>query len=100
MWLKSKEGGPPGTPKGGGGYCQKKPSAYFKNNFYITTSGMFWWPPLQCSISVLGINRILFAVDYPPESCNEAVQFITSAPLSDNEKENICHLNAKKLLGL
>jgi 2,3-dihydroxybenzoate decarboxylase len=79
---------------------KKKPSEYFKENFYVTTSGMLWHPVLQFGLSVLGADRILFAADYPPESALEAAQFIESAPISDNDKEKICHLNAEKLLRL
>lgn len=78
----------------------KHPSQYFRDNFYVTTSGQFWHPALIFVNSVLGSDRILFAADYPPESINEAGQFIRSAPISDGDKEKICHLNAEKLLGL
>lgn len=79
---------------------RKNPSQYFRENFYVTTSGMFWPPALQFVCSVLGADRILFAVDYPMEYIKEAVQFIESTPVSGGDKEKICHLNAEKLLGL
>ena len=83
-----------------GSNLKKKPSEYFRENFYITTSGMLWHPVLQFGISALGAERILFAADYPPESALEAAQFIESAPISDSDKEKICHLNAERLLRL
>lgn len=79
---------------------QKNPSQYFKDNFYVTISGMYWQPVLQFVCSVLGADRVLFAADYPYESSKEAVQFIESMPISDGDKEKICHLNAEKLLAL
>ena len=79
---------------------QKRPSQYFKDHFYVTTSGMFWEPVLQFTISVLSADRVLFATDYPFESMSKAAQFINSVTLSDFEKEKICHLNAEKLLKL
>jgi 2,3-dihydroxybenzoate decarboxylase len=79
---------------------KRKPSQYFKENFYITTSGMFWPPVLQFTNSVLGSDRILFAVDYGAESNKEAVAFIEATPISDSDKEKICHLNAEKLFRL
>lgn len=42
----------------------------------------------------------LFAADYPFESMKEAVQFMDNAPISDNEREKIYHLNTEKLLTL
>jgi predicted TIM-barrel fold metal-dependent hydrolase len=79
---------------------QKTPSEYFKNNFYVTTSGMFWNPVLEFVSDVLGVDRVLFAIDYPYESSKEAVNFIDASPMSDTDKEKICHLNAEKLLRL
>ena len=79
---------------------KKKPSEYFRDNFYITTSGMFWHPLLQFACSVVGADKILFAVDYNAESNEVAVKFIESAPISNSEKEKICHGNAEKLLRL
>jgi 2,3-dihydroxybenzoate decarboxylase len=78
----------------------KSPSQYFRDNFYVTTSGMFWHPVLQFVANALGTDRVLFATDYPSESIKEASEFIRTAPLSDRDKENICHLNAEKLFRL
>lgn len=41
------------------------PSWYVRNNVMITTSGVNDEPALQCAISALGADRIMFAVDYP-----------------------------------
>ena len=79
---------------------KRLPSEYFQDNFYITTSGMFWQPPLLCACMAMGADRILFAVDYPIESNEKAVQFIETASISQHDKEKICHLNVEKLLGL
>lgn len=81
-------------------YLKKNPSQYFKENFYVTTSGMFWEPVLKFVCSVLGADRVLFAVDYPYESSKIASQFIESAKIDDGDKAKICHLNAEKLLKL
>lgn len=78
----------------------RKPSEYFRDNFYITTSGNFWFPPLQESMLAIGADRILFAVDYPFESNQDGVRFIDSVPISHGDKEKICHFNAEKLLKL
>lgn len=79
---------------------KKLPSQYIKDNMVITTSGQFAPEPLLCSLLTLGADRILFAVDYPFERTEEGVRFIETAPISDADKEKICHLNAEKLLGL
>ncbi|MCJ7654605.1 MAG: amidohydrolase family protein [Dehalococcoidia bacterium] len=79
---------------------QKTPSQYFKDHFYVTTSGMFWQPVIQFVCSALGHDKVLFAADYPYETSKIAVQVIKSMPMSDSDREKICHLNAEKLLGL
>lgn len=79
---------------------KKKPSQYIKENFFITTSGMFTYPSLLCSLLTLGADRILFAVDYPHESNKVAVEFMDSVSISDSDREKIYHLNAEKLLRL
>jgi 2,3-dihydroxybenzoate decarboxylase len=46
------------------------------------------------------MKPLLFSVDYPFENTEETAQFIESAPASDAEKEQICSLNARRLLGI
>jgi predicted TIM-barrel fold metal-dependent hydrolase len=76
------------------------PGYYIKNNIYCTTSGMAYQPALQCAILSMGIDRILFAVDYPWEPSNEMVEFLNALQINENDKEKIYHLNAEKLLKL
>ena len=76
---------------------EKKPSEYIKRNFTVTTSGMFFQPALICAYLAMGADNIAFAVDYPPEDNETAVQFIKAAPISDRDKEKICHTNAEAL---
>ncbi|MDB9822231.1 amidohydrolase family protein [Deltaproteobacteria bacterium] len=78
--------------------CKKRPGEYVKTNFYVTTSGMFWEPVLMFIHSVLGPDRILFAVDYPAGSNIAGVRSIESLPLSNEDKGKIFHLNTEKLL--
>ena len=79
---------------------QKMPSEYIQQNVMVTTAGSFSDAPLQCAISALGADRVLFSVDYPYEYTNEAVEFIEKAPISDSDREKICHGNAERLLRL
>ncbi len=79
---------------------EKMPSEYIKANVMVTTAGSFSDAPLQCAITALGADRVLFSVDYPYEYTNEAVEFIEKAPISDSDREKICHGNAERLLRL
>jgi 2,3-dihydroxybenzoate decarboxylase len=40
-------------------------SDYLKENFYYTTSGMAWTPPIRYVQSVMGMDRVMYAMDYP-----------------------------------
>ncbi len=79
---------------------QRNPSDYVKTNFFVTTSGMFSRPPFLCTYMSLGAESILFATDYPFEPVEEAVDFMDSVPICEDDKEKIYHLNAEKLFAL
>ena len=76
------------------------PSEYFLRNFVITTAGVTSEPALRLSLDVLGADRILFAADYPYEDDLEAVDFLKTANLSEDERDRIAFSNAEALFGL
>jgi predicted TIM-barrel fold metal-dependent hydrolase len=61
---------------------------------------MFSHPALALSLSVLGADSILFAVDYPMEDPEEAVSFMNTALITDEAKEKIYHLNAERVFSM
>lgn len=71
---------------------------YFREYFYLTTSGYFSTPPFQCMQQVVGIDRIMFSVDYPFSSNIVGRKFLETLPISAEEKEKVAHGNAEKLL--
>jgi 2,3-dihydroxybenzoate decarboxylase len=70
----------------------------FSEHFYITTSGNFSDPALLCSIQELGVDRILFSVDYPFVPNNPGTEWMENLHLSNEDKDKILNGNAKKLL--
>ena len=70
----------------------------FQNNFYITTSGNFSDTALTAAISEIGIDKILFAVDYPYMDSKRGVDWILNSSISKPYKEKIFNLNSRKLL--
>jgi predicted TIM-barrel fold metal-dependent hydrolase len=72
----------------------------FCSNFYITTSGNFSNPALLCCIMEMGVDRILFAVDWPFVENPPAIQWLATAPICDEDKIKILSGNAKRLLGM
>jgi uncharacterized protein len=73
---------------------------YFCDNFHVTTSAYFTGPPLQCALSVIGADRIMFSVDYPFCSSQDGTAFLLSAPMAPADREKIAHGNAERLLKL
>jgi predicted TIM-barrel fold metal-dependent hydrolase len=69
----------------------------FCSHFYVTTSGNFSNPALLCCVMELGIDRILFSVDWPFVANRPAVKWIETVPLSDEDKVKLLSGNAKRL---
>jgi 5-carboxyvanillate decarboxylase len=44
---------------------KKKVSDYLKENVYITNSGMAWEPAIKFAQQVIGVDRVMYAMDYP-----------------------------------
>jgi len=76
------------------------PSEYFKQHFVITTSGMNYSSQLMMTIAELGIERVLFAADWPFEPSKEAVEGIETSLLSAPEKAMIFHTNSARVFRL
>lgn len=70
----------------------------FCNNFWVTTSGFFSNPALLTCAMEMGVDRILFAVDYPFEANAPATQWMQGVPLCDEDKVKILSGNAQRLL--
>ena len=73
---------------------------YFTENISVTTSGFFDHPPFAAAAEALGIDRILFAVDYPYSQNEAGRAFLDGLPVSSPDKEKIAHGNAERLLKL
>ena len=83
------------NPKFGRSFRQE-----FCRHFFITTSGNFSTPALLCSIMELGVERVLFSVDWPYVENHKGVAWMAKVPLSQADKDKILFGNAKQLLRL
>jgi 5-carboxyvanillate decarboxylase len=79
---------------------QLKPSEYLQRNFAITTSGLEDPLALRFSIDKIGVDRIMWAIDYPFQPSGPAVAFLETAPLSDHERAQIAFRNAERIFGI
>jgi 5-carboxyvanillate decarboxylase len=76
---------------------QLKPSEYFRRNFAITTSGVEDPLALRYCMDKLGVDNIMWAIDYPYQPTGPAVAFIESAPMSETDRAKIAHQNAERI---
>ena len=60
---------------------------------------MFSAEPLTCAVNALGADRVMFSVDYPYESSEQAAQFIESVPVDEPTRRRLCFENAERVLG-
>ena len=74
-----------------------KPSEYLQRNFAITTSGLDDPLALRFAIEKIGIDRVMWAIDYPFQNTPGSVAFIESATLSDSEREQVAYSNAERI---
>jgi len=94
-WSMSLSGRYPDVPR-----LKKKPSDYLRENFHVTTSGMAWAPAVQFAISVLGIERVLYAMDYPYQYVPEEVKVYDGLPIPDAQKRLLFQGNAERVFSL
>jgi 5-carboxyvanillate decarboxylase len=79
---------------------KKKVSDYLRENVYITTSGMNWEPAVMYCRSVLGNDRVLYAMDYPYQFEPDEVVAMDALPMSAEEKKAFYQTNAEKVFKL
>ncbi|MET0698923.1 MAG: amidohydrolase family protein [Mycobacterium sp.] len=78
---------------------QRPPSEYLKSNFYVTTSGNFSPPAFACALDVMGVDRVMFSVDYPMDDNVAGAQFLTAYPMADDDRAKVASGNALRLFG-
>jgi predicted TIM-barrel fold metal-dependent hydrolase len=72
----------------------------FRNNFYLTTSGNFSDIALDASIAAVGVDRVMFSVDWPFVTNTDGVNWMKQTPLSEVHRAKVLGRNAVSLLKL
>jgi len=79
---------------------KRKPSDYLKDNLTVTTSGMAWEPPILYAQSVMGMDRVMYAMDYPYQFVPEEVAVTDNLPISAADKKKLYQTNAERVFRL
>ena len=70
----------------------------FCNHFHITTSGYYSTPALNFTITEMGIDRVLFSVDYPYVDSKAGTDWMAEVQMSAADKGKILGGNAARVL--
>lgn len=73
---------------------------YLRENVFITSSGVFDVPVFDCARTMLGLDNLMFSVDYPFQDNFAATEFLQRCNLSAEDKERFAHRTAETLLNL
>lgn len=74
--------------------------AYFVENVHYTFAAFNWTPTFLNLLLHVGVDRIMFATDYPYGSMKVARSFLDELPVSTADRHRIAHGNAERLLRL
>jgi len=77
---------------------QRPISSYLRENVHYTFSGFNFTSVFMNLLLEVGVDRIMFSVDYPYGSMAHARSFLEQLPLSPADREKIAHGNAERLL--
>lgn len=72
----------------------------FCKNFWVTTSGFFSTPALLCTQQELGIDRIMYSVDWPYVEFDRGSKWLETLQMNPHDLNNLLGGNAKRLLKL
>jgi 5-carboxyvanillate decarboxylase len=86
--------------RNGAAKLNRTPSEYLRENIYVTTSGMAWAPVITFLQMVLGVDRVLYAMDYPYQYELGEVTATDDVPISKGDKKKLFQTNAEKVFAL
>ena len=79
---------------------RQKISDYLKQNVWVTTSGMQWAPAILFCQQVLGVDRVMYAMDYPYQFVPEEVKVTDELPIGEEDKARLYQTNAERVFKL
>jgi 2,3-dihydroxybenzoate decarboxylase len=79
---------------------RQKISDYLKQNVWVTTSGMQWAPAILFCQQVLGVDRVMYAMDYPYQFVPDEVKVTDELPVSEEDRTRLYQTNAQRVFKL
>ncbi|MCP5144444.1 MAG: amidohydrolase [Gammaproteobacteria bacterium] len=70
---------------------------YLCDNFYYTSSGVGWAPPIQYVQDVIGVDRMMYAMDYPWQFVADEVGALDAMNISDAARKAFFEDNARRV---
>ena len=93
--VQERSGRYPWRPK-----LELRPSEYLRRNVWMTTSGMPWEPAIMFTRSVVGADRVMYAMDYPYQASLAELEAQEQLPISETEKAAFFEATARRVFGL
>jgi 5-carboxyvanillate decarboxylase len=78
----------------------KRPSDYLRENFYITNSGVAWPHAIQFAQAFMGVDRVMYAMDYPYQYVPDEVNMLDDMAISLEDKTRFFQTNAEQVFKL
>jgi 2,3-dihydroxybenzoate decarboxylase len=75
-------------------------SWYLKNNIFITNSGVAWQPAIEFCQKTTGVDRILYAMDYPYQYVADEVRFMDEMTIPAADTKKFYQTNAERVFKL
>lgn len=79
---------------------ERRISDYMRDNVYVTTSGMPWGPTIRYCQQVLGMDHVLYAMDYPYQFVADEVTMQDDLDIAGDDKRKFFQTNAETLFKL
>ena len=74
---------------------QQQPSDYLRQNFYVTNSGVAWAPGVKFAQDFMGMDRVMYAMDYPYQHAIDEVGLMDALDLLLEDKTKFFQTNAE-----
>lgn len=73
---------------------------YMRENVFVTTSGMAWAPAIKFTQEVLGVDRVMYAMDYPYQFVPDEVRAHDLLDIPAEAKKKLMQTNAERVFRL